>query len=342
MSSPAPVPQEIDLVQAVRDAWTAELRKDRFSGKPATRTYVYASGIKSCTREMALDLTHPEDHPPFDDQSLARMRRGTERESAIVNWLMRIGQRCDPPFRVIEGQRRFEIKDRDGTLLVVGKVDCRLAFETPLIADKPFVEIKSGEGIRRIETFEDFDRSPWTRHMPDQLLSYLYAENQPWGMFVLDRPGLPQFVKVPLLDNLARVERVLGQVRRAVDVQAIDAPLPPFTEDRGNCKRCPHLKKSCTPPMDFGPGVPILTDPVLIEAAETRERTREAHEEYEAADKHVKEALRGTEMALFGDFQAIGKWGKNTTYKFPEELKAQYRHVEEKGKFTLKIERITP
>lgn len=328
---------EVDLIAALSEAWKSGLRKRRSSGY-GPRSYVYASGIRTCTRAMALDVTHPEDQPPFEDEALARMKRGEEREAAIVDWLMQIGPRCSPAFKVIEGQRRFEIKDRDGTIVIVGKVDCRLQFEN---GEKPFVEVKSGEGVRRIETIEDFDRSPWTRHMPDQLLSYLYAENQPWGMFVLDRPGLPTFIKVPLLENLARVEGTLGRVRRALDVKLLDAPLPPFIEDRAECKRCPHWKKSCDPGMDFGPGVPVLTDPALIEAAETRERTRAAHEEYEAADKHVKEALRGTEMALFGDFQAIGKWSPVTTYDIPKDIKAQFQKVNPQGRFTLKVERIT-
>lgn len=328
--------QEVDLIAALSEAWKSELRKSRFSGS-GPRSYVYASGIRSCTRAMALDILHPEDQGQPDEEALARMQKGKEREDDILAWLMKIGPRCSPAFKVIEGQRRFEIKDRDGTILVVGKVDCRLQFEN---GEKPFVEVKSGEGVRRIECLEDFDRSPWTRHMPDQLLSYLFAENQPWGVFVLDRPGFPKFIRVPLMDNLARVERTLGRVRRALDVRLLDAPLPEFTEDRAECKRCPHLKKSCDPPFDFGPGVPILTDPALIEAAVTREATREAHEQYEAADKHLKEALRGTENALFGDYQAIGKWSPLTTYEIPKDVKEQFKEVKEQGRFTLKIERI--
>ena len=324
------------LISALSDTWKAGLRarRSQFSGHPP---YVYASGIRSCTRAMALDITHPEDQEPFSDEALARMKRGEEREAAIVAWLHQIGPRCSPPFAVTEGQRRFEIKDRDGTILIVGKVDCRLKFEN---GERPYVEVKSGESFKGIETLDDFERSPWTRHAPDQLLSYLYAENQPWGLFVLDGPGLPRFVRVDLEANLARIERTLGAVRRAIDVKLIDAPLPPYTEDRSDCRRCQHFKKSCTPELDYGEGMKVITDQALLEAAITRERHRAAHEEYEAADKRLKESLRGVEAGLLGDFQVSGKWSPHTTYEIPEELKPAYRKVNPEGRFTLKIERI--
>lgn len=335
---PQPDPTPFDPAAVVSEAWVGKLRADRNTGGArAARTYVYASGIKSCVRSMALDLTNPEDQAPFTDDALARMKKGEEREASIVAWLHQIGPRSSPPFKVIEGQRRFEIKDRDGQILIVGKVDCRLDFGG---GRKPFVEVKSGESVRNVDSFEAFDRSPWTRHMPDQLLSYLFAENEPVGIFVLDRPGLPAFVTVRLDDHLERVERVLGNVRRAVDVKAIDAPLPPFITDAAECRRCHHFKKSCTPPIDYGPGVTMVTDPVLIEAAATRDRTRAAADEYEAADKRLKEALRGVEAAIVGDYMATGKWAPTTTYNVPKEIKAQYAEKVEKGRFTLRIEKI--
>jgi hypothetical protein len=324
------------LVTALKDAWISGLRAGSFSGG-GKRTYVYASRIRSCTRAMALDLTHPEDDGEFSDEALARMKRGEEREQAIVAWLHQIGPRSSPPFKVVEGQRRFEIKDRDGTVILVGKVDCRLQFQN---GERPFVEVKAGESVRGLETVEDFDRSPWTRHMPDQLLSYCFAENQPWAFFVLDQPGLPVFIPMRLEDHLSRVERVLGQVRRAVDVQVVDAPLPEFTQDKAECRRCPHFKKSCDPPLDYGPGLKVITDETLIAAAELREKTREAWEQYERADKLLKTSLRGVDMALVGNFQARGQWQSRTRYEIPEELKEQYSKTDPHGAFRLTIERI--
>lgn len=328
----------MDPVTTLRDAWAGALRARRSSGTASTRTYLYASGIRDCERAMALDLLYPEDWPEFSEEQLARMRRGEEREESIVAWLHQIGPRANPPFKVVEGQRRFEIKDRDGVVLIVGKVDCRLDFGGGV---KPFVEVKSGESVRNLEAFDDFDRSPWTRHMPDQLLSYLYAENEPLGIFILDRPGMPVLIPVRLEDHLARVEMTLQRARRVVDVIHEDAPLPPYITDAAACRRCHHFGKSCTPGLDFGAGATVISDEALIAAAETRERTAGAHREYDVADKRLKAALRGVTLGIMGDFQVTGKWSPRTVAEVPPEVKKQYERTEPEGTFRLTIERLS-
>ena len=325
-----------DPLGALEAAWTAHLRAGRWEGG-APRTYVYASGRRDCKRAMALDLLHPEDWPVPAPDALERMERGKEREASIVARLQQIGPRCPVPFQVIEGQHRFEVKDRDGTVLIVGKIDGRLRFAT---REQPVFEIKSGESFRRIETLEDFERSPWTRHAPDQLLSYLLAEGEPWGFFVIDRPGLPKLIRVDLEDHLDRAEAFLQEARLAIDAKAGKVPMPPFTQDAGSCRRCSHYGKSCAPPLDFGEGAAMITDERLIDLAEVRERSAEAHQEYEEADKELKAALRGIELGVLGPFLVSGKWGRSTRLEFPsEECKKQFQVVDPKGRFLLTIER---
>jgi len=77
---------------------------------------------------MSLDLLFPEDEQQPDPDALSRFARGIASEDAVVATLMQVGPRCDPPFRVAEGQRRIEVRDDDGTLLVTGKLDGRLSF----------------------------------------------------------------------------------------------------------------------------------------------------------------------------------------------------------------------
>src|SRR2546425_804391 len=89
---------KVDMVGGLSDSWKSTHRKDRASGF-APRSYIYASAIRTCTRAMSLDVTHPEDQPPFDDDALARMQKGKEREEAIVAWLMRSGRAVRPASR---------------------------------------------------------------------------------------------------------------------------------------------------------------------------------------------------------------------------------------------------
>lgn len=325
----------MDHLAALEDAWRQHLVATASTGR-TRRAYVYASGRRSCVRQMALDLMHPEDERTPEPDALERMAIGKEREASIVARLMQIGPRCSPPFEVVEGQRPFRIRDRDGVDLIHGKIDGRLQFDK---ATRPVFEVKWGESFRHVEALEDLDRSPWTRHALDQLLSYLLAESEPWGFFILGRPGVPLFLRVDLEEHLERAERFLVDARRAVDAAA-GGTLPDFSSNPGDCRRCPHFGKACAPPLDFGPGARVIDDPHLVELAEIREGTAEHRAAYERADKELKAALRGVEMGLLGPFEVIGRWKPGTKYDVPKAVKDQYRRVEEHGSFTLEIERV--
>jgi hypothetical protein len=286
---------------------------------------------------MALDLLHPEDRGTIQADALERMRRGTEREAAIVARLMQIGPRCTPPFEVIENQKRFEIKDRDGTVLISGKYDGRLKFSTKV---KPPFEVKSGETFKRATCLEDLDHSPWTRHALDQLLAYLLSEGEPWGFFIIDRPGVPLFLRVNLEDHLQRAEGFLRDARTAIEAKNGRVGMPAFTQDRSECRRCDHFKKSCAPPSDYGAGVQVITDPHLIGLAEIREKNRAAGKEYDHADKELKGALRGVEDGIVGDFLVRGRWQKKTRVELPDDIKAKYSTVDPKGSFVINIDRL--
>lgn len=339
MSAPAPnTAAPIDPISALLSAWEGELRSRDHAADASPRDRVYASGRRSCLRAMALDLLHPGDRGLIQADALERMRRGSEREAAIVARLMQIGPRCTPSFEVIEGQKRFEIRDRDGTLLITGKVDGRMKFVG--IKDRPEFEVKSGETFKRITCLEDLDHSPWTRHALDQLLSYLLSQGSPWGFFIIDRPGVPLFLRVNLEDHLARAEGFLRDARTAVDARFGRVGMPAFTQDRAECRRCDHFRKSCAPPSDYGAGVQVVTDERLITLAEIREKNRPAAKEYEHADKELKASLRGIEEGLLGDFLVQGTWQKGTKTAVPDDIKAKYSTVDPKAKFVLKIDRL--
>lgn len=350
MSSPAAVPEDQrDPLVALMEAWQGDLLRGKRTERGSTPyrpANVYASKRRRCTRAMALDMLHPEDDPFDSALQFERMKQGTEAERAVIARLHDAGPFCRPAFTVAEQQHRFEVKDRDGIVLITGKMDGRVKFKDG--ASPPF-EIKSGRTYEGCEVLEDFDRSPWAWTAVDQLLAYLYADKpenypnrEPWGFILVRRQSaLPHLVRVNLLEHLARVEAFMKEARIAVDARHGRAQLPPFIDNPAECRRCPHFKKSCAPPLDYGPGVQFIHEPALIAAAETRERTRAAREEYEKADAYLKKELRGVELGIVGDFQITGKWAPMTKYEVPAEVKKQYATVDERGKFTLAIERIS-
>lgn len=324
-----------EIISAVTEAWVDHLRSAKGDWAKSVRHHCWASARKSCVRQMCLDLLHPEDRPEIKPDSLERMARGDDKENAIIARLIQIGPRCNPPFKAVETQRRFEVKDRDGTLLMSGKTDLRLDFGYGI---KPVAEIKSGLSYQNARCLEDLDEGEWTGHAADQLLSYLLAFDEPVGFFIIDRPGLPTLIPVLLMEHLDRAEGFLKDARVAVDASH-GGELPPFTTDSSLCRRCDHFGKSCMPPISYT-GATVVSDEDLIQLAIVREKNEPSFREYQAADVMLKERLRGCEWGILGPFEVKGKWGKSTSYPVPEKIKEEYKKVDPKGKFTLSLERV--
>lgn len=324
-----------DLSATLTGAWVDYLKSTRQGGR-TPRDYVWASGSRDCWRQMALDLMHPEDGPEWTPDQLERFQRGNEREHSVIARLHQIGPRCSPPFQVIGGQERFEIRDRDGTLLIVGKIDGRMEFQAEhlrTVAGKrfaPIFEVKSGQSYAYIETVEDLDNSPWTRRAADQLLAYAYAKSEPDVLLVVDRPRMPLFLTLHLEDHLAKVERFLQGARAAVDARR-GGPLPPFTENTAVCRRCDHFGKTCAPPVDYGTGLQVVTDERLIQAAETIAKHGEVAKDVARAEKELKEALRGVPQAICGPLLITGKPQAKTTLELPDELREKYTKKDPEG-----------
>jgi len=347
-----------NLQQALTAAWTQQTHDLKPDFPQRERAYVYASGIADCERQMYLDMTVGGD--PFPVEVKEKLAMGDEVERYIAN---RLG--VLPPvsidgavyrFRRTSEQMAVEVKDRDGTLLLRGKIEGLLTFsvsgygvdESVLRAvgrEIPY-EIKSGQIVARAESVEDLLRSQYGRKYMLQFLAYLLALNKPLGLLILVQPAGPRLLWVSLEEHLDLVERSLQRVRRAVDGVKDGAP-PDFTQDRSLCAKCRHLGTRCFPVVDFGDGVKVFDeeeDFILAELRRTRERTQEARDEFDRADKALKQRLRGLARGMVGGgrFLLEGRWQPNTTYDVPEEIKKQYAKTEEKGKFTLKIERLAP
>jgi hypothetical protein len=293
------------ISETLRKGWIDHLNRERYGPRPK-REYVWASSRRTCVRQMALDLSNPEDEEMPDPAGLERMTRGSEREMAVVARLMQIGPRCDPPFEVIEGQRRFEIKDRDGALLMTGRIDGRIKIG----GRRPVFEVKSGRSFERATCLEDLDRGTWTRHTVDQILAYLYDAEEEEGLLILETAGLPTFLPVYLEPNLGRVESFLQDARVAIEAAKGNCPLPDYISTPDDCRRCPHLGKSCMPQIDYGAGAKVIVDEVLEAAAKMREVAATAAKSYRDADALLKRRLRGVTCAILGDFTVTGKWEK--------------------------------
>ena len=298
---------------------------------------VYASQYRDCDRQIVYELTAPEKATPWSPELLAKFRHGDDREANVLADLAKIGRDASPPFRVINQQERFTVRDRRGRTALVGKVDARVEIADRLVP----LELKSWSPfvVNRIEGFDDVVENPWTRGGAFQLLAYMLASGEPWGILLLDRSGIPKLIAVELNDaNLERAEAFLTKAERALD-HAEAGTLPDYLDDPATCRRCPFFGHTCNPPTLTA--APTIVDDAELEAAlDRRESLKAAGEEFNHLDRDIKDRLRGVERALIGRFAIAGSWSKSSRVNLPPDLKRQYTVTDPKGRFTLTIDKL--
>jgi hypothetical protein len=328
----ATVPEQ--LAGVVMRAYERFLEGQRVPAKP--HPYVYASAFRPCERRMVLELVKPDRQLPLAADVLAKFRRGNDRERDLLVDLIRIGRDAEIPFSLVNQQERFELKGRDGTVVIAGKVDARLEMAGVSMP----LEVKSWAPslVDRIETFDDLFENQWTRAGGFQLLSYLYGSNQPVGFLLLDRSGLPLLLPVELNPHLERMEEFLSRAERVV-AHRNAGTLPDFHDDPAECKRCPFYGSTCNPPLS-AKVAEVLVDPELEAHLERWHSLKPAGKEFEALDADLKRHLRGVEAAIVGPFVISGKWGKQSRLELPPDLKKHYTKSVDRGRFSLEIQRI--
>ncbi len=307
--------------------------------RPATkRSYCYASQFHPCARRLVLDMTEGDKQPDWSADSLANFARGEDREITLITFLSKAGQVSQPPFKVIGQQERFELKDRKGRVVIVGKVDLTLDFFTLGLKAKGEIKSWNQNSVAKIKRFEDLFNNPWTSRAAYQTLTYLYASGESLGFLILDRHGLPLILLVELEPHLDRMERFLQLAEEAQNHREAGT-MPDFHNDYDECRRCWCYGGLCNPPS-ISEGAEVLTDPELEADLERRQELFDAADEYETLDALIKGRLRGLQQGICGNFVLQGKWQKQTTYDLPDAIKNEYRKENPKGKFILKITKL--
>jgi len=326
-----------ESIETIKKAWEKMVESEERQAPIQPHPYIYASGWRECLRRMYLEATRADELPPFDTETLAKMRRGRDRERDLCGiQLVRAGQYSEPPFTVEQQQQHVVLMDRKGRKAITGRVDGFINMNGSRI---PF-EVKSWNYslTERMLTFKDVLEGKWTRSGAFQILAYMYATNSPVGVLILDRPGLPRLIPVSLMDHLSEMEQFLERAETVLD--HIESGIAPdYHPDASVCRECPLMGKLCFPPMSYEGGE-IITDEEVISLLERREALKEAAAEYEHLDKAVKERFRGVELAVAGPFLIQGKYSASTTYDIPPEVKAQYKRTDPKGRFILTVTRM--
>lgn len=345
---------------SIHSAYERFIQAEEKRSSSGPRPYVYASSWSACTRQITLDMLHPESKKEFSPDTLANFRRGRDRERDLISDLTRVGRLCDPSFDVVGGQERFELRDHRGRVAIVGKVDARIKFDGQHGAAP--LEIKSYHPslIANVREFEDLFGNRWLRKGAHQLLAYLLATNEPLGFLLLDRPGIPLPLDVRLFEHLDKIEDFLQRAEVALDAKlAIEAEekdddipfatLPPYIDDPSECRVCDFFGSLCNPPFSHEAAQVIMDEQTILKTERYADlKAMPEIEEHEQLEKWAKSRYRGVEQAIVGKTFVTGKWQKTTVYEIPEDvanqievLRKPYRKTVEQGKWFLKIEKVS-
>lgn len=303
----------------------AEIQKRRLQrlqakAKVFRQTVCRASDIGECDREIYYQIVNWQDKPAPDPELQARFDEGIEQHQRIRRELLEDG------FDVVEAERPFELKGRNGKVIITGHIDgkiriqgVRLPFEAKSLNPNLFTQISC---------IEDFNKYVWARKFPRQMQTYEFGENEEEGVYILsDCLGHRKFFAVQL--NYEETEKILQRCEYVMDCVEKGTP-PPFHKDYSVCRRCWALGRVCTPDIEVK-GAEIIDDPeieaVLIRHHELAPKKKECDSLY----GQIKEYFKNRADVIAGDFHITGK-----------EVTQHYKAAEAKdiASWRIKIERI--
>lgn len=237
----------------------------------------------------------------------------------------RAGQRQleEMGYPIVEQQRDYSWDQYQ----ITGHLDGKIQVNGSLI---PF-EFKSmspwiWQKVNRLDDLHEA-KQPWLRKYPGQIMLYNLLANSERGLLVLKNKvtGRLKDIEVPL--NYDYAESLLQKAERVnAHVKAGTTPEPiPWDESIcGSCKFAhiclPEAKREALEFMAF---------PELEEKLKRRAELEAAKKEYEGLDKEVKDAVKGRQKVVIGDFLITGK----------EQTRKEYT-VKASTFWTTKIERL--
>lgn len=256
-----------------------------------------ASNLGECLRERYHSIVDWKAKPIADSWLQARFEEGNEQERRILIKLLTNN------FEVVEGQTRFEIKDRNGRVILTGRIEGKIKYEGKYY---PF-EIKSMNPniYDGIDSLEDFQKYSHTAKYPKQLQSYMFSQELPEGFFILtDCLGHFKIIIVKL--DFEIMEKEMQSCTIVMDAVEKKEPLA-FHKDTAVCKKCWACKTCCFPPLDFGEGVQVIDDPDFLVNLNRRQELIASAKEFEKLDKIIKDRSKSYKHAICENFEIVVK-----------------------------------
>jgi len=263
------------------------------------QTVCRASDIGDCEREIYYQIVNWKDRPAPDPELQARFEEGIEQHQRIRKELLEDG------FDVVEAEQPFEIKGRNGKVIITGHIDgkirmqgVRLPFEAKSLNPNLFAQINC---------IDDFNKYIWARKFPRQMQTYEFGENEEDGIYILsDCLGHRKFFSVQL--DLEQTEKILQRCELVMDCVEKGTP-PPFHKDYSVCRRCWAFGRVCVPDIEIK-GAEIIEDPEIEEVLKRHEELKPSLKEGNVLDKRIKEYFKNRPDVIVGDFHITGQMAK--------------------------------
>lgn len=266
----------------------------------------YASGIPECDRQMVHSLLDWDKKPLADPNLQAIFEAGKSEEARIVRMLSELG------YEVIAQQNPIQIRHpRTGEIICTGKIDGKILVGRHAVP----MELKSmnPNAYARINSVEDFAKSPYYRKYIKQMQLYLYGNGEEAGLFIIsDFRNIKVFL---VYLDFGLCEQILKQLERCWDYVKAKKYPEPIAYRAEVCDYCPFeflcTKTTCNKGAEF------LESPELEHDIARWMELKPLKTEFEALDKAIKGPLKEQDIlnAVIGTkYQIVGRKQKRTGY----------------------------
>lgn len=274
-----------------------KLKRSRIRVHPAHTSRASSIGHE-CERYLTYERTSGELRKVHDEGLQALFDLGNADERFVIAELAAMG------IDVFERSRDYHDRELELTGHIDGALGAAAWGDETVPAEIKSLNPFTAESIDSIDDIRN-SRQGWVRKYYAQLQTYLWFAKKPRGVFVLlnkvsgeitfiDCPADPEFQA----EVIEKVKRIRDHVR---------AKTLPERHQTSECARC-AFAHVCLPDLHFGDAVRVDDAPELIAALAKRESLRDAHREYSAADRAVKQYLpeKAGEL-LVGPYAVVGK-----------------------------------
>lgn len=310
----------------------AELKKQISSYQ---RKNLILSDIADCDRYLAYSVLDWDKRPLHDENLQARFNAGKTWEREAIRELEGLG------YEISLSQQPIQIKNRQGELVASGKIDGFITYmdEEGKKHQLP-LEIKTMQPniFDTIKGTEDFEKRPYLRKYPRQLMLYMFGNNKEEGIFLLI-DGLGRWKLLPLALDYGTCEWLLQRMERvheAIKKKELPSRIPYDFQICGKCA----FAGICLPDI-FNKEAGIIDNPDLEADIARHEEIKSVHGEYEQIHEKLKGTFKGIEKVIVGTrFLVQNVPSARTAYELPEEVEKQIEDLKKAHAKKLPVNRL--